>query len=82
MAELIDGVTNIPVWTDQNNGELTDVLAIQSDIAMSIANSLQASFSVDEWERIETTSTDSPEAYALYLSAWQRISDRGTPTLA
>jgi adenylate cyclase len=74
-AQLIDGMTNVPVWTTEDEGDLSDIFAIQSDIAMSIANSLQAQFSVEEQESIETIPTDSPVAYTLYLRALSLASE-------
>jgi len=68
-AELFNGATNVPVWTDAYDGDLSDIFAIQADIAMNIANSLQAEFSVAEQESIEAPLTDSPEAYLLYQRA-------------
>jgi TolB-like protein/Tfp pilus assembly protein PilF len=68
-AELIDGMTNLPVWTTEDEGDLSDIFAIQSDIAMSIANSLQAQFSVEEQQSVEAQPTDSPQAYRFYLRA-------------
>jgi TolB-like protein/Tfp pilus assembly protein PilF len=68
-AELIDGMTNLPVWTTEDEGDLSDIFAIQSDIAMSIANSLQAQFSTAEQESVEVQPTDSPGAYRFYLRA-------------
>ena len=68
-AQLIDGMTNLPVWTTEDDGDLSDIFAIQSDIAMSIANSLQAQFSTAEQESVEAIPTDSTEAYTLYLRA-------------
>lgn len=68
-AQLIDGMTNLPVWTTEDEGDLSDIFAIQSDIAMSIANSLQAQYSAEEQESIERQPTDSPEALEAYLRA-------------
>ena len=68
-ARLLDGMTNNLMWTEPYDGDLSDIFGIQAEIAMNIANSLRADFSVDEQQRIETPPTDSPEAYDLYLRA-------------
>ena len=68
-AELINGATNTPIWTEAYDGDLSDIFGIQADIAMNVANALQAEFSITEQESIETPPTDSPEAYELYLKA-------------
>ena len=68
-AQLIDPETNAHLWSDSYNREFADVFAIQSDIAMNIANALEAEFSLAEQASIEAVPTNSPEAYAVYLRA-------------
>ena len=68
-AQLIDPRTNTHLWSDSYNREFSDIFAIQADIAMNIANALEAEFSLEEQASIEETPTDSPEAYVLYLRA-------------
>jgi tetratricopeptide (TPR) repeat protein len=53
------------------------VFAIQADIAMNVANALEAEFSLTEQESIEAVPTDSPEAYAVYLRAVSQWADTG-----
>jgi serine/threonine-protein kinase len=74
-AQLIDPETNSHLWSDTYPGDLSDlstVFAMQADIAMNIANAVGAEFSLEEQENIEAVPTDSPAAYALYLSALRR----------
>ena len=68
-AQLIDPETNAHLWSDSYNRAFADVFAIQFDIAMNIANALEAEFSLEEQASIEAVPTDSPEAYAVYLRA-------------
>jgi TolB-like protein len=68
-AQLVDGVTGTNLWSDTYERPLGDVFKIESDIAMNVANALQAQFSPEEQARIEKAPTKSPEAYALYLQA-------------
>ena len=68
-AQLIDPATNAHLWSESYNREFADVFAIQSDIAMNIANALEAEFSLEEQASIEKIPTASPEAYRHYLSA-------------
>jgi len=66
-AQLIDPATNAHLWSDSYNREFADIFAIQADIAINIANALEAEFSLVEKEDIERSPTNSPEAYELYL---------------
>jgi TolB-like protein len=68
-ARLLDGMTNNLMWTEPYDGDLSDIFGIQAEIAMNIANSLRADFSVAEQESIEAAPTDSLEAYNQYLKA-------------
>ncbi len=68
-AQLIDPKTGAPVWSDGYQSKIDDIFAIQSDIAMKIANALRAEFSHEEQQAIEQPRTASREAYALYLQA-------------
>jgi TolB-like protein len=60
-AQLIDPVTNSHLWSESYNREFADIFAIQADIAMNIANALEAEFSLEEQAQIEELPTDSPE---------------------
>lgn len=68
-AQLIDGDTGLHLWSERYNREFADVFGIQADIAMNVANALQAEFSLEEQQAIEQAPTSSPAAYALYLEA-------------
>jgi TolB-like protein len=68
-AQLIDPKTNLHLWSDSYNREFADIFAIQADIAMNIANALEAEFSDEEQARLEKIPTNSTEAWELYLKA-------------
>ena len=71
-AQLIGPETNSDLWSDSYSGDLSDlstIFAMQADIAMNIATSVGAEFSLSEQESIEKIPTQSPAAYALYLQA-------------
>ena len=67
-VQLIDPETNAHLWSESYNREFADVFAIQAEIAMNVANALEAEFSLEELTsgRLPTISA---EAYALYLRA-------------
>jgi non-specific serine/threonine protein kinase len=68
-ATLTDGATQQIVWRDQYDRELSDILGVQSDVALRIAQELQANLSPDERTRLERRPTDNLEAYQLYLQS-------------
>jgi TolB-like protein/Flp pilus assembly protein TadD len=66
-AQLIDAETDAHLWGEQYNRELTDVFAIQSDVAQQIALALKTTLTAAEKVRIEERPTESLEAYDNYL---------------
>jgi len=68
-AQLIEAETDKHLWSEVYEREFADIFAIQSDIALNIANALNAELSDEEQAAVETIPTGSPEAYELYLQA-------------
>jgi TolB-like protein/tetratricopeptide (TPR) repeat protein len=67
VAELIDVTTDRHIWSETYDRQLTDIFAIQSDVAFHIATALRAELSLDEQARIRQTPTGSMVAYESYL---------------
>ena len=68
-AELIDAPNDTAIWADVYERDLTDIFAIQSEVAQTIAGKLNATLSLDEERIIAAKPTDSLKAYDLYLKA-------------
>jgi len=66
-AQLIDAATEQHVWTETFDRELTDIFAIQTEIAEQIAQALQARLTPIERHRLGRKPTESFEAYSQYL---------------
>ena len=66
-AQLIDAQTDAHLWSDTFERELTDIFAIQREIATAIADQLQVSLSGAEQARLVGEGTASTEAYEAYL---------------
>lgn len=66
-TQLIDATTGAHLWSEAYESDFDDIFAIQADIAMNVANALNAEFSPEEQRDIERPPTNSPAAYALYL---------------
>jgi TolB-like protein len=68
-AQLIDARSDAHLWAETYDRDLADVFAIQSEIAKTIANQLQAKLSPNEKASIEKPPTTNLAAYDLYLRA-------------
>jgi len=70
-VELVDARDRHTQWSDQYERDVSDVFAVQSDVALRIARALQANLSPAERARVERRPTDNLEAYDLYLKSLQ-----------
>ena len=68
-TELIDARNDNTIWADSYDRDLTDLFAIQSEIAQTVADRLRAKLSPAEKKIIEERPTDDLVAYDLYLQA-------------
>jgi TolB-like protein/Tfp pilus assembly protein PilF len=66
-VQLINALTDAHLWADTYDRKLTDIFAVESEIAKNIAETLQARLSGSEKSSIAKTPTVNPEAYELYL---------------
>jgi len=76
-TELVDARNDNTIWADSYDRDLTDIFAIQSEIAQRVASSLSAQLSPKERKEIEERPTNDLEAYDLYLQAKQLINSVG-----
>jgi serine/threonine protein kinase/tetratricopeptide (TPR) repeat protein len=67
VASLVDVETDEHLWSETYDRELTDIFAIQMDVALQIAAALRAELSHDEQARIRREPTANVHAYQLYL---------------
>jgi serine/threonine protein kinase/Flp pilus assembly protein TadD len=67
VAQLIDAHNEGHLWAETYDREMTQIFAIQSAVAQSIATALRATLSPDVQERIQKRQTENAEAYQLYL---------------
>jgi TolB-like protein/Flp pilus assembly protein TadD len=68
-VQLIDATTDEHVWANDYDRDLTDVFAIQTDLAQKIANELQAKLSPIEKAQIQNKPTQNGEAYLAFIQA-------------
>jgi TolB-like protein len=70
-VRLIDAKTGGAIWSQQYDRQLTDLFAVQSQVAKSITEALDASLTPDEARRAGRPPTVNLEAYQLYMQAWR-----------
>jgi TolB-like protein len=70
-AQLIDTVNGYHIWSQNYDRDLKDILALQTDIATTVAQEMQVRLLGDEAARIEVGSTHNAEAYDAYLRGMQ-----------
>jgi TolB-like protein/Flp pilus assembly protein TadD len=66
-VQLINALTDAHLWADTYDRKLTDIFAVESEIARTIAETLQARLSGSEKSSMAKTPTVNPDAYELYL---------------
>jgi TolB-like protein/DNA-binding winged helix-turn-helix (wHTH) protein/Flp pilus assembly protein TadD len=74
-AQLIETRTSTHLWAETYDRDLSDVFAIQTDIAQRIATALEAKLAPEEKARLDAKPTTNSQAYVLYVTA------RGTENL-
>jgi serine/threonine-protein kinase len=79
VAQLVDVESDKHLWAETYDRDLTDIFAIQTDVALQIAAALRAELSQTERERIGREPTSNLAAYELYLRGRQQFV-RFTPT--
>src|SRR5256884_8517538 len=68
-VQLINADNDEHIWAEDYNRELTDVFAIQTDLAQKIVYTLQAKLSPNEKARLDRRPTQDPNAYLLFVQA-------------
>jgi adenylate cyclase len=64
---LIDVASQAHLWSEDYDRDLTDVFAVQSDVAQHVAQALQITLRPAEATQIAKAGTDDLEAYNAYL---------------
>ena len=68
-VQLINATNDEHIWGNNYDRDLTDVFAIQTDLAHEIADALQAKLSPVEKEQMGRKPTQNTDAYLLYVQA-------------
>ncbi|PYK42948.1 MAG: hypothetical protein DME46_08705, partial [Verrucomicrobia bacterium] len=68
-VQLIDANSDEHIWASDYDRDVTDVFAIQTDLAQKITDALQAKLSPAEKSRLERRPTENGEAYLAFVQA-------------
>jgi hypothetical protein len=66
-VQLIKAANDSHLWADTFDRKLTDIFAVETDVAKSVADQLRAKLTGQEWQAIAVTPTANPKAYDAYL---------------
>src|SRR5215469_16830711 len=66
-VHLVNAQTGSQLWAETYDRKLSDIFAVESDIAKGIAESLQATLTGGEEQALAANPTNNPEAYDAYL---------------
>ncbi|HZR77618.1 MAG TPA: hypothetical protein VFA58_00320, partial [Chthoniobacterales bacterium] len=66
-VQLINALTDAHLWAETYDRRLIDIFAVESEIAKTIADTLQAKLTGSEKNAMSRKPTANPEAYELYL---------------
>jgi adenylate cyclase len=80
-AQLIDAATDEHLWAESYDRNVSDIFSIQREVAMAIAEVLNATLSFKETQRLDQTPTANLDAYDLYLRAKFLVENRNKEDL-
>ena len=66
-VQLINAMSDAHLWADTYDRQLTDIFAVETEIATAIAETLQARLTGSEQTAMSKKPTENPEAHELYM---------------
>jgi len=66
---LLDASTELALWTNEYKHDMTDIGALESEVALDIVRKIQLRLSPDEQKRLASSQKVDPRAYDAYLEA-------------
>jgi TolB-like protein/Tfp pilus assembly protein PilF len=76
-VQLVRAANESHLWAETFDRKLTDIFAVQTEIAENITKSLRARFTDREQQAVAAKPTENPEAYEAYLrglALWKKLS--------
>ncbi len=66
-VQLIRGATDTHFWSETYDREMRDALALESELAQSIADKVEVTVTGEEQQRLSSARPVAPEVYESYL---------------
>src|SRR5258708_29265477 len=66
-AQLLNVADGFHLWSETYDGDMKDILSVQSDVARRVVEALQVQLGVEEARAFGKKATEDPEAHRLYL---------------
>ena len=79
-AQLIEAATDRHLWADSYEGDLSDVLGLQSEVARAIADEIKIKLTLQEQSRLASSRSVNPQAHEAYLRGrydWNKKTESG-----
>lgn len=79
-AQLIDARTDLHLWAQSYEGDLSDILRLQEKVALAVANEIKVKLTPQEEARVGHARSLNPEAHELYLRGryhWDKRTEEG-----
>ncbi len=77
-VQLIEARSDDHIWADTFDRELSDILALYSEVTRNIANQIRVTLTPDEQAQISTAQAVDPKVYELYLKG-RFLCDKWSP---
>jgi TolB-like protein/Tfp pilus assembly protein PilF/DNA-binding XRE family transcriptional regulator len=78
-VQLIDARDDRNIWADRYDRDLSDVLALQSEVALNVADQIRLELTPQEVARFEDRSIVDPEAHDVYLQGVVHLAKADLP---
>jgi TolB-like protein/Tfp pilus assembly protein PilF len=66
-AQLINVADGYQLWSETYDGEMKDILSVESDVAQRVVEGLKIKLGIDDTRALTKKTTENPEAHRLYL---------------
>lgn len=77
-VKLMNAVLDENIWSDSFEGDVSDVMVLQNQVARAIAQQVEVAISPEELDQFESAETINPAAYEAYLKGQFHV-ERFTP---